>query len=531
MGKNFAFDEPTDGPALNGIGDVKELYRMWCGACDEDIDARLRTTLSENIICQRVDGQDLVRRFRDCTIPSLSRPITQYIDYLVNEVVPYSINMLSPRCMGHMTTALPTFVRMIAQVVTLLNQNLVKRQASGAFTLLERQTVAMLHRLLFRLPDAFYTEHVQNESSTLGLMSSGGTVANLTALWLARNGCLGPTDDFAGIEIEGVPASLTHYGWERAVIVGSHLMHYSIDKAAGILGLGERGVIKIPTDHRGRLDMAALGRCIEECGARRWRIVAIVGVAGTTDYGSIDPLAALADQARAASVHFHVDAAWGAPLLFSRRHAGRLAGIEQADSVTIDGHKQLYLPIGTSMVLLRDPMAADVIGKRAGYMLQENSGDQGRWSVEGSRPATALFVHAALNTIGSSGYECFVDSNLAKVKVMAERIRARVEFELLAEPETNIILYRFIPPAWRDQWVSRTLAASDQEAIGRVNSLLQKTQFEVGRTLVSQTTLKNTSYGHGLPIVSLRAVVSNPHTTINDMEAVLSDQVRIAAKL
>ena len=199
--------------------------------------------------------------------------------------------------MGHMTSAIPSFMRALGDVVLALNQNLVKREASRTLTLLERQTLAMMHRLAYGFPAPFYDAHMQEDASTLGIVTSGGTLANITALWIARNSCFGPAGAFAGIEEAGVAAALAHYHCRDAVIFGSRLMHYSFDKAAGILGFGADNVKAVPVYRQGRISVRDLRRMIADSVSRRQRVMAIVGIAGTTDCGSIDPLAEMADVA------------------------------------------------------------------------------------------------------------------------------------------------------------------------------------------------------------------------------------------
>jgi glutamate decarboxylase len=313
--------------------------------------------------------------------------------------------------------------------------------------------------------------------------------------------------------------------------LGSSLMHYSIEKAAGVLGIGARNTVKIPVDQRNRMDVRALGEAIEHCAKHHRCVIAIVGVAGTTDCGSIDPLTEIAEIAERARIHFHVDAAWGAPLLFSERHRNKLKGIEHADSVTIDGHKQFYLPIGVSMLLLRNPLAAKILEKQAHYILREDSGDLGKFSIEGSRPGIALFMHAALNLIGLRGYERLIDDNMRKAQAMASIISESDEFELLSEPETNILLYRYIPQRWRNAVSVGHLTRENNEYLNAFNEAIQRAQYEAGRTFVSWTKLSNLPQYRGTSIVALRAVIGNPLTTEEDIKAVLADQSQIAVKL
>src|SRR5262249_20239674 len=273
----------------------------------------------------------------------------------------HSNHVSSPRFIGHMTSSLPFFVRPFSKLMVALNQNMVKSETAKAFTPFERQALARLHRLIFNFPPEFYEQHIQHRESTLGMIVSGGTQANLAALWCARNFILGQRDDFPGVESEGMAAALKFYGYRSAVVIGSSLMHYSLRKAGDLLGIGERNIIRIDAENNHRVKLQDLRRAISECRAKRQLILALIGIAGTTDSGAIDPLAEMAKIAHQEGIHFHIDAAWGGPLLFSARHRHKLNGIELADSVTIDGHKQMYLPIGIGMVILRSPNLAKAI--------------------------------------------------------------------------------------------------------------------------------------------------------------------------
>jgi len=497
----------------------------------ERVFASLESLIRSSNVRTNVDHSLLVSHFRNTESPLQSVSVESYMDHLVKHVLPHSINMASPRCLGHMTTVVPEFIRQLDDMLDLLNQNLVKADASRSFTLLERQTLAIVHRLIYGFDDQFYDEHVQNEESSLGIVTSGGTLSNITALWIARNACFKPLNGFSNVEEEGMLKTLEHYGYKRAVVVGSSLMHYSIEKAVSILGIGARNLIKIPVDQRNRVDTKQLRQVIADCQTRKVRVIAIVGVAGSTDCGSIDPLSEMADVASEAGVHFHVDAAWGVPFLFSPVHQKKLSGIERADSVTADFHKQMYLPLGSSMLLLRDPAAAKIIEKQTGYILHEGAGDLGQRSLEGSRRGTIINLNAALNIIGHEGYAFLTEENIRKAQFMADLVKRAPEFELLCEPETNIVLYRYIPLAWRAASAQGTLSNEANLRINTINEQIQKAQYEAGRTYVSRTKLNGVYRRYPVPIVAFRAVVANPLTREEDIKMILEDQFRLASEL
>ena len=464
-------------------------------------------------------------------IPIDGTPENEYFHRLLTEVVPFAAPVSSPRCFANMTTAVPDVLKAIAELALALNQNMVKREASGILTTLERQSLAQVHQLLYHLPPFFYREHTEAASSTLGIFSSGGTSSNITALWVARNCRLGPTHDFHGIERQGIAAAFSAHGCRRAVIIGSDLMHYSIDKAASLLGLGEEACIKVPVDARGRIDLLHLRRTIADCQTNGDRIVALVGVAGTTDMGSIDPLDEMANLAEEAGAHFHVDAAWGAPFLFSRRYGSLLKGIERADSVTVDGHKQMHLPIANSFVLFRDPQRAAVIEKSTRYMLHSQSGDLGARSLEGSRACSGLLLHAALHLIGRRGYERWIEDSIVKARNLAGRILASHVFELLVEPETNIVVYRYVHPELYAAAARGQLSPEQNAHLNAVNEAIHREEAAAGQFSVSRTTLDYQSAGERVGVTALRVVMANPRTTEDDISGLLEEQAALGRSL
>lgn len=483
------------------------------------VDAITREYLAAHAVNTPASPAHLAHRFGETRIPAAPVPIGGYLDVLREEVAAHSPRTCSPRYIGHMTSALPAFMRSLASLVAALNQNVVKVETAKSMTAVERQTLAMMHRLAYGRDDAFYAAHAHHADSTLGVVTSGGTLANLTALWCARNAALGPTSAFPGVERAGLAAALRFHGYRDAVVIGSELMHYSLAKAADLLGLGAQNLLRVPVDADHRVDLEALRGVVAACEAERRCIVAIVGIAGTTDAGSIDPLPELAEIAAAAGAHLHVDAAWGGALLLSRRHRGKLAGIELADSVTIDAHKQLYTPLGLGLLLFRDPALARVVEKHARYIVRKGSPDLGRRSVEGSRSAAVLYLHAGLHVLGCAGYGYLIDENLRKAEYMARSIAARREFQLLADPQLNILLYRYLPG---------TPHAARREWINAFNLRLHKAQRRAGRSFVSRTLLERADGGG---VVALRAVLANPLTTEGDIDAVLDDQAGISAEL
>jgi glutamate decarboxylase len=258
----------------------------------------------------------------------------------------------------------------------------------------------------------------------------------------------------------------------------------------------------------------------------------VVGIAGTTETGNVDPLDQLADICEAHGIHFHVDAAWGGPTLFSKKYGQLLRGIERADSVTFDAHKQLYVPMGAGMVLFQNPRSLTLVAHYAEYIIRKGSRDLGRMTLEGSRPGMALLVHSGLRIIGRRGYEMLIDMGIEKARTFADMIRASSDFELVTEPELNLLTYRYVPPDVRSymQNCSREELVNINNHLNRLTITIQKEQRDRGSSFVSRTALEPIRYHHQL-INVFRVVLANPLTQLKHLEDILVEQREIARRL
>ncbi|MBN2646003.1 MAG: putative pyridoxal-dependent aspartate 1-decarboxylase [Desulfuromonadaceae bacterium] len=513
---------------------LKNLYRIFTvpeapdstlGSVDQALTKDLAGFLQEHIVAQGTSLEEIEKDFSTSAIPEDPTFVSEYTEFLKEKLVAQSVHTASPGFVGHMTSAMPYFMLPLARILMALNQNTVKVETSKAFTPLERQVLAMLNRLVYNRDDAFYAKWMHNSRSALGAFCSGGTIANITALWVARNRLCGPDGDFRGIAQEGLFKALKHLQCEGLVLLASRRAHYSLGKAVDLLGIGRENLIPVETDDNNRLDMRHLRNHCHRVQEEGKRVLALVGIAGTTETGTIDPLEEMADLATELGCHFHVDAAWGGPTLFSDSHRWRLRGIERADSVTIDGHKQLYVPMGAGMVVFKDPQAVSAIAHHAAYILRPGSKDLGIHTLEGSRPGKAMLVHAGLSIIGRKGYELLIDQGIERAQHFADLIEADPDFELVTRPELNILTYRYHPA-----WLQKITAQAPAEQQKTINSLLdqltvnvQKAQREAGKTFVSRTRLEPSRY-NGESITVFRSVLANPLTTDTILEGVLAEQ-------
>lgn len=517
--------------ALLKIFTLPEAPDSTLGKIEKHLSENLMGFLGEHIVAREKPLHEIEQNFCANSIPEQPAYVSDHTEFLLNNLVAHSVHTSSPRFIGHMTSALPYFLLPLAKLMVGLNQNLVKIETSKAFTPLERNVLGMLHHLVYQQDEKFYKRWMHSAQHSLGAMCSGGTVANITALWVARNLLLKADGDFTGIAKEGLAAGLAHYGYQRLTIMVSERGHYSLSKAADILGIGRRNLIAIPTDGLNRIRTDKLREACAQVTAEGGRVMAIVGVGGATETGHIDPLAELADIADEFAAHFHVDAAWGGATLLSQRHRKLLDGIERADSVTIDAHKQMYVPMGAGMVMFREPSMVRAIEHHAEYVIRHGSKDLGAHTMEGSRPGVAMLVYSALHVMGRSGYELLIDQSIEKAKHFAKLIAEQDDFEVITEPELCILTYRFVPARVRAA-VQAATPEQTRRLLPHLNALtrfIQKRQRETGRSFVSRTKIQPAQY-HREPTVVFRVVIANPLTTMEMLEEILQEQREIAAQ-
>ena len=515
--------------ALHRIFTIPEAPTSTLGQIEKELSENLAGFLGKNIVATEQALTEIERDFADSVIPEQPQFVSDHMHHLLDKLVSRSVHTSSPRFIGHMTSALPYFILPLSKMMVGLNQNLVKIETSKAFTPLERQVLGMLHRLVYQDSDNFYDKWMHSADHSLGAFCSGGTIANLTALWVARNNLLKPQGDFKGVAQEGLFKALKYYGYDGLAILVSERGHYSLKKSADVLGIGRDSVIAIPTDEHNKIDCVKLKAKCQQLEQENIKVLSIIGVAGTTETGNIDPLADIAAIAKQFGAHFHVDAAWGGATLLSNQHRHLLAGIELADSVTIDAHKQMYVPMGAGLVVFKNPASVASIEHHAEYILRKGSKDLGSHTLEGSRPGMAMLVYASLHIISRPGYELLINRGIKQANYFADLIEQHPEFELVTRPELCLLTYRYVPKA-----IQQLLTNCSDEQMLEINSLLnrltkyiQKSQREAGKSFVSRTRLTIQKY-QGQKILVFRVVLANPLTTKVILQEILAEQVDIA---
>ena len=502
---------------------------------------------------KKITLPELAQIFNQTSIPEGPYLIRDVLEEIREKVTVHSVMVASPYYIGHMTSAIPYFMILLEIIIAALNQNQVKIETAKASSFVERELVAWIHRIIFERDEQFYRKNIQNHRVALGNVTSDGTMSNLTALLVAREKALPPDKNFPGVRKAGVDKALSYYGYSRMVVLISQRGHYSIRKAAHLLGLGEENVISIPVDMCNRIDISALKRKIKNIKrddlrqGKKTKIMALIGIAGTTETGNIDSLTELGDIARQEGAYFHVDAAWGGAALIVDEYRSLFRGIESADSVSVDVHKLLYCPMAMGIVVFRNEKDLGHLKQFSQYINRRDSVDTGRFTIEGSRPFACLKPWASLKILGRDGYKLLFKQANEATLTFKRVLEESENFEVLNHPELFILNYRLVPPfvlekfhAWeekikaRSNWneineLTRKMRKTNR-ILNTLNVQLQKSIRQEDTTFVSRTTLESTRY-RPQRIAVLRAVLINPLINEDILKRIVSTQNRIGLRL
>lgn len=408
--------------------------------------------------------------------PETGRSVEEIIHSL-RGILDNSLNPSHPRFIGHMDS-IPTLMSSLGDFVSSsLNNNMLSLEMSPVFSQMEAQ---VLKEICYRFG---YGEKAG------GVMLSGGSLSNLQALTVARN-CAFPTLRDGLTRLHGQP-----------VIFASEVAHTSIQKAAMVMGIGTSAVISVRTNVDSQMMTTDLEDRIKQAITDGRKPFAIVATAGTTVTGNIDPLAEIAAIAKRYRLWLHVDAAYGGALVFSTNHRYRIDGIEEADSITFNPQKWMYVAKTCAMVLFKD---ADVLQKEfrisAPYMNETDFTNIGEISIQGTRHADILKLWLSLQHIGTKGYDQLIHASYDLVDYFVEQVKSRSYLELASTPDTNLCCFRGIPKhiaseKW-DQW----------------NLRLQQELLRDEQTFLSLPTYRGNRW--------LRAVLLNPFTSKEDLSRV-----------
>ena len=412
-----------------------------------------------------------------------------------------------PRFFGYVAspgTAAGAYADLIAST---LNTNVTSWRSTPSATEIERTVVRWLGLMIG------FGKNAQ------GLLTSGGSMANMTALLIAQRSKAGGDTARKGLWNSNAPMT----------VYASDEIHMSIPKAADILGFGREQVRTIATDARLRMNVRLLRERVQKDLSDGLKPFCVVASSGTVKTGAVDPLAEIADVAREFGLWFHVDGAYGAPASLDETKRSLFAGLERADSVSLDAHKWLYVPMDAGCLLFRDAAAARAAfsSAEADYIkVLEEDADEAfafwDYGMELSRRFRALKIWMTLRYYGVRRLaEAIADDN-SLAAYLAERVTEAEDFELLAPVELSICCFRYVPAEWKARLDS---ARDDEHAeidreLDELNTRVMHLVQRGGQAYVSNATIGGR--------FALRACITNFRTTRADIDQTL-EIIRSAA--
>ena len=450
-----------------------ETYRRSVTEGIERVAAKLATTsrpftgVTVDALSPRIDEIDLDKPLLDTTA---------VLDELEDVYLRDAIYFHHPRYLAHLNCPVVIPAVLGEAVLSAVNSSLDTWDQSAGGTLIERKLID------------WTTARIGLGPVADGVFTSGGTQSNLQALLLAREEA--KADSSAKLRV-----------------FASEVSHFSVKKSAKLLGLGADAVVSIPVGADKRMQTVALARELERCKQDGLVPMAVVATAGTTDFGSIDPLPEIAELCEQYGTWMHVDAAYGCGLLASLKYRDRIDGIERADSVTVDYHKSFFQPVSSSAVLVKDAATLRHATYHAEYlnprrMVQERIPNQVDKSLQTTRRFDALKLWMTLRVMGADGIGELFDEVCDLAVEGWKLLAADPRFDVVVEPTLSTLVFRYIPAA-----------VTDPAEIDRANLYARKALFASGDAVVAGTKVGGRHY--------LKFTLLNPETTVEDMSVVL----------
>ncbi len=431
--------------------------------------------------------QELQPKYLDGSIPESGQTPDAVLDQFAEEVEPYPFGNGHPRFFGWVNPP-PTVMGIFGDALA-ATMNPSNAGGNHAPIYVERQVIGWFQQL------------VGFPEESMGLLVSGGSMAALTGLTVARH-------VKAGFDVRAEGLQGTH---PRLIVYKGAEGHGCNQKAVEVLGIGSGNLRIIPHDAAQRIIPSALDAAIRKDREAGHRPIAVVASAGTVNTGAIDPLAEIADVCAQHGVWLHVDAAYGGPAILSAKYHDALAALSRTDSIALDPHKWLYVPVEAGVVLVRDGEAMrNAFSLVPPYLRTEVSaaGVGGpvwlsEYGFQQTRGFRALKVWMALKHHGWDGYRKAIEKNIALAERLAERVRQSPDLELCEPQSLSMACFRYVPSGLR----------GNDEALNSLNKkLLEKIQLD-GRVFVSSTVMGERFW--------LRACIVNFRTQRDDVEALV----------
>ncbi|MFD3539722.1 pyridoxal phosphate-dependent decarboxylase family protein [Streptomyces sp. NPDC058662] len=466
-----------------------DIYRRTVTEGVERVAAKLATTerphtgISVDELAPVINGIDLDRPLED---PAA------VLDELEEVYLRDAVYFHHPRYLGHLNCPVVIPAVLAEAVLSAVNSSLDTWDQSIGGTLIERRLIDWTAQRIGLGPAAD------------GIFTSGGSQSNFHALLLARDEACRIVMQRALNEGRELAKSEV---LPKLRIFTSEASHFSVKKSAAMLGLGYEAVISVPVDRNRRMDTSVLALELEDCAREGLFPMAVVATAGTTDFGSIDPLPEIARLTSEHSAWMHVDAAYGCGLLVSPTRRHLLDGIEHADSVTVDYHKSFFQPVSSSAMLVRDrdtlkhaTYHADYLNPRR--MAEERIPNQVDKSIQTTRRFDALKLWMTLRVMGADGIGSLFDEVIDLAAAGWDIIAADPRFEVVVKPQISTLVFRYSPEG-----------EVRQDVVDEANLHARKALFASGEAVVAGTKVDGKQY--------LKFTLLNPQTTTADIAAVL----------
>ncbi|GHA36773.1 pyridoxal phosphate-dependent class III aminotransferase [Photobacterium aphoticum] len=440
-----------------------------------------------------LDPQVLKTLINNIDLDNQQMPLDAVIEQTGELIAKNSIMVQHPHCIAHLHTP-PLLPSVAAEAfIAALNQSMDSWDQSSAATFVEQKVIDWV------------CEQYQLGERADGVFTSGGTQSNLMGLLLARDKA---AEMMSGhnIQKQGLP----EYAGKMRILC-SKKSHFTVQKSASLMGLGEHAVVTVDTNPNGTMKLASLIETVEALKAEGLLPFALVGTAGTTDHGAIDDLNGLAEIAEQHNLWFHVDGAYGGALILSR-HKTRLEGIEKADSVSVDFHKLFFQTISCGAVLIKDKANFKFLLHHADYLNREddllpNLVDK---SIATTKRFDALKVLMTMQSVGPQALGAMYDHLLNQTQQVADMINQSADFELLADPALSTVLFRYI-------------GNNAAEELDGLNKQLRFDALVKGKAVMGETVVDGK--------VALKFTILNPCLTMADFDALLLEVRQLAAQI
>jgi L-2,4-diaminobutyrate decarboxylase len=409
---------------------------------------------------------------------------------IISDTLSNSVHLHHPRNIGHQVAVPIPYTILSEMVSALLNSGMVIYETGQTSTVMEKIVTNWL------------CEKIGYDKNSGGILTSGGSLGNLTALLAARQKAI----DYDVWE-EGIKNG------DDFIILVSEEAHYSISRAGKILGFGN-GVVKVPADKNFQMDMTELDILYKKFTDENKKIIAVVASACTTSTGTYDKINEVADFCAARNVWFHIDAAHGGGVILSDRYKHLIAGVEKADSVVIDFHKMLLSPgLVTGVCYKNNNDSYASFAQKAAYLWNQDSDQEwfniGKRTIECTKKMMSLKIFIQLKIHGEVLLREYIESRYDAAKQFAGLVKNCSDFELLIEPQSNIVCFRYkVVEATNDQ-------------LNALNAKIRRSMLEDGKFYIVQTIAKGKVY--------LRVTIMNPFTNEIDFFELL-DEIRIHYK-